>query len=464
MGAGYPPIYQFFDQWWFHLDEGFDFVTTDALGRKTLQLRPTNGGDLWTTSIHAATGKLQGAMFNFHFKAVRYLHKNATIRLQDPKNLVYATGIGSEVAMRAPLVRTICRAQDEVDYRTRKVTVKFPRLMDLEPANKTGSTTVNVSEPIRSRLRSRGFLNTISLDGLFTDERQVLIIPIDIWDDSASSLGLVILFANEVKDNRDGCGGNEMACSVDARWAKARSIIDPTRIIDLAYEFEKGITRNILNVQLDVGRPDRLGLDQKRPADGALQRIRIRPGWYDVLSPTASMISPTLPQDSDTQQTALERLIQLKYEPDRMETLQTNKPEYKNQLSYATLTSFLVTDSISRCRLIPNIDPSNFLTAWSKGEWTVEDRSLAETLVRFGDPKESLTLPEMLEPGESTRQVIRMLYNGYAIYVDSWFDYLCIVLFLLHAGVASQLGSRLLILLGMWLSLSAQTGQIIAAL
>jgi hypothetical protein len=82
---------------------------------------------------------------------------------------------------------------------------------------------------VRSHVTSRGISTTEGLTNttslplnrteFFAEARRILVIPTDIWNNTASSLGLVILLDGN-GDPEKPAPFNAVACSVDARWAK----------------------------------------------------------------------------------------------------------------------------------------------------------------------------------------------------------------------------------------------------
>ncbi|KAI5457074.1 hypothetical protein BGZ63DRAFT_417405 [Mariannaea sp. PMI_226] len=442
--AGFAPLSQHYTMSWTYSDAPVEFELQDRNLRKIMHVIPSTRSqlDTWAYTAHAVTATMQDSMRSMHAKSLAYLQEHPlppSINVPNPNFLLYSDSKRYVVQTKAPAVRTICLDQDTVDFYSGNLILRFPILEEYQAAgtipnlfhnltNAYNFDTLDVSQDVKANLyRRRLVQNMESLDeGMFNRTRSILTIPLSIWNHTASSIGIVLLL-NKTDSNLITYP-HVITCSIDARWAKARSIIETTQRQQLEHEFAQTITINPVRTELDVvgfGAPNFAPFNP--PRDGSMTVIRLDPSWFEVISPLVSevpYIMRAYGHDGD-KQTTLEKILESVESVDSL-TL-TNLQQ---------LISTCIADALSRCGMIQNDLPARFLTAWNKGNWAVNDTNLARTMFRNGDPKESFEKPAILNGFNTTRLVMRAYFNGYALATRGAFDVFCIIILLLHALIA----------------------------
>ncbi|UPK97982.1 hypothetical protein LCI18_008917 [Fusarium solani-melongenae] len=392
------PMYQHFMSWWNGYSAGYGFELNDGWQRKMIYARPAlvSDANTWAYSAHAPTAVLQDALRGYHFKALQYLaHKHPdmkpfSIRLNwaQPK-----------------------RYEGIMDIYGKSLTVKFPNLKGLD-----------------EYWKDKGVQPEMEMHGAkVLDEVDVL----DIWNTTKNSLGLVVLFKalfNRTNVTADiSPPSNVVACSIDARWAKGKMIIQTTTDDDpILHNYYSGKVLNLIQTELDF--PGRKGYVRTRPPPYPMvEDIRFSPDWYDMLSPTLPDTSPAslpwMPIQGSKRTTPETLLINVYNENFRQTELEN-------------LIATVFVDGLSRSDLIPNYNASRFLKAWSFGEFGFENDKLARKLLHKGDPKEIFPKPAILKSGNSTRLEMKAIYYGYVMTAKDWFDYFCMVCLGLHDAIA----------------------------
>ncbi|EEU44561.1 uncharacterized protein NECHADRAFT_85229 [Fusarium vanettenii 77-13-4] len=249
-------------------------------------------------------------------------------------------------------------------------------------------------------------------DDIFSQNRSTLIISVDMKE-----------------HNVDGnlLPSNSVACSVDARWANAKTVMEMTANTQLDHEYTLGRVRNL--VETDLPFSHLIGYYRWKPPP--MPVVRMSPSWYDLLAPvlpdaqsSAAAGLPWMPA-SGSKQTALEAVLSMTY-----------KPVDSGQTEFEGLLATTLADGLSRCGLIPNHNGSRFLEAWQFGAWDTENEDQARTMIRKGNPVESFPEPSILKSGNMTRMEMKATYKGYVMSATGWFDYLSIAALLFHAIIA----------------------------
>ncbi|KAI6752362.1 hypothetical protein HG530_013731 [Fusarium avenaceum] len=446
---GFVAIYQHFISWWNSYATGYSFEVKDDFIRKTMYARPALIADAntWAYSAHAATATLQDAMRSLHINALRYLSVTGPDRRPFPGRLVWANPMRYEVDTKVPAARVFCELQGILDIKGTKLNVNFPNIKGIDDfwTDRTPPVIrevhgaevldeVEVLGDVQRALAARGILNDTEsrLDNsIFNQRRDALIVPIDLWNSTRNSLGLVILLKDVY--NRTNSSpeisppSNAIACSIDARWAIGKTVMEMTMNTPLDHEFVYGRVLNLVETELEL----RLLLGNIRvipPANASMVPIQLTPDWYDMLSPTlpdkAPDEIPWLPING-SKRTTLETLFTTKFHPN-----------FSRQTEFETFIATVFVDGLSRSGLIPNFGSSRFLGPVPWGGFEPEHENLARKLLRQGDPLEALPEPEMLKSGNRTRLEMKAIYTGYVMTVDGWFDWLSVIGLLLHAVIA----------------------------
>ncbi|RSL71342.1 hypothetical protein CEP51_012064 [Fusarium floridanum] len=367
---------------------------------------------------------------------MRGLHNDALIYLSAthpqeppfPGHLMWAELMRFEVETKVPAVRVLCEPQGMLDLSADNLTMKFPNIAAYDaywlgrppplqrspfPAPKVD--LVDILEPVQRHLFARGILHNqkaLLSDDIFSQNRSTLIIPIDMKE-----------------HNVDGnlLPSNSLACSVDARWANAKTVMEMTANTQLDHEYTLGRVRNL--VETDLPFSHLIGYYRWKPPP--MPVVRMSPSWYDLLAPvlpdaqsSAAAGLPWMPA-LGSKQTALEAVLSMTY-----------KPVDSGQTEFEGLLATTLADGLSRCGLIPNHNGSRFLEAWQFGAWDTENEDQARTMIRKGNPVESFPEPSILKSGNLTRMEMKATYKGYVMSATGWFDYLSIAALLFHAIIA----------------------------
>ncbi|KAJ4177880.1 hypothetical protein NW755_013569, partial [Fusarium falciforme] len=226
--------------------------------------------------------------------------------------------------------------------------------------------------------------------------------PVELWNTTGNSLGVVMLF--ETLWNRTNGGSNPpsnmLACSIDARWAKANSVLSVIWTTKQPHEFFAGRVLNLVQTELEY--QGSIGYNRAAlPKNESLRAIRMDTDWYDLLSPSLPDAVPEnmhwLPQVGP-KMAALETIVSSVYHEN-----------LSRQPGFESMIAATVVDGLSRCGMIPNIQPSRYLAAWPFGDWSVTSEKQARSLVHPGDPEEIFSEPESLKSGDSKRFVMRAI-------------------------------------------------------
>jgi hypothetical protein len=446
--AGYVPLYQHYSTWWTHSDfQLLDFQLQDTNIRKVIYGVSDDNRivDSWSYTSHSLSATMQDAVRNLHMNALYYLKDRKPISPPGPVFLDLAETKRFELNTKVPAVRTVCLDQGRVDFENGSIVMRFPVIREFEWLwyMKDNEWTcdydeIDVAPVVRQHLLSRGILsNSTSFDTAFAANQtlRILTIPVAIWNNTASSLGLSILKRrNETSTQWSGA-----ACSIDARWAKGRTILQAFSGSDLLmHEYVSGKVRNVVQTQLDVSGSQTLSSQAFKPPDeGTLSTIHIDPSWYELLAPVVSewQVTGEVSNAPPTNQTTLERLLELVLPPEPEDFPGFTGSSYIRNLEHVISTVFV--DGLSRWGGTFNQHPSRFLQpGWPWGDWSVHDETLARTMIRTGEPVESFAGPSLLAGGNTTRMMMRAYFTGYAMAATGWFDYFCIAILLTHALIA----------------------------
>ncbi|KAL6359106.1 hypothetical protein LRP88_09306 [Fusarium phalaenopsidis] len=394
------PMYQHFISWWNGYNTGYGFEQNDGWQRKMIYARPAllSDANTWAYSAHAPTAVLQDALRGYHFKALKYLAHKRPDTKPFPRRLDWAKPKRYEVEIKVSAARVYCELQGIMDY-GKDLTVKLPNLKGLDEYWKDKGIRpememhgakvldeVDVLGDVQRALAARGILRdeeSAPNESIFDNRRDKLIVATDIWDATKNSLGLVILFKdlfNRTNVTADiSPPSNVVACSIDARWAKGKTIIQTTDDYPIHHEYYSGKVLNLIQTELDFLDP--MGYVRARPPPyPMMEDIRFSLDWYE-------MLSPTLPDTS----------------PDYLPWMPIHGS------NRTTLETLLI---------------------------SVYNDELARKLLHNGDPKEIFPEPVILKSENSTRREMKAIYNGYVMTAKDWFDYLCMVCLGLHAAIA----------------------------
>jgi hypothetical protein len=448
-GYGLASLLSHYSTWWNHMyqDMAYDFQLNDGFLRKVMYVHSASipSRDTWVYTAHAASALLEDAMSSMHRHSIAFLSRHRPSQAPWPRQLANAETQAYELNTKVPAVRTACIPQGRVDFSSDNLTLKFVDIPETESLGwpvdydhpeyplRVPTREIDVVETVQAALSRREILGTnysqLDEETIFANgQRRVIAVPVSMQDfGMASSLGIV-LFINHTLAHWNP-SFNTVTCSIDARWAKAKSILKsnlPSRLLE--HEFIFGRVRNPVMIELESKASDFLhSYGPAEPGIG-LTGIRLDPSWYDLFSPVVH--GPPFGHSEavgtvSTNQTALERILDASHSGDRLYV-----PQIQHTVSSA------IADGLSRCGATPNRQISHYFGPLQWDIWRVESEELARAMVRRGEPAPTHEMPEGLRAGNTTRMVTHAIFTGFTMVANGWFDYFCIVVLLAHAIIA----------------------------
>ncbi|KAF5609100.1 uncharacterized protein FSUBG_4255 [Fusarium subglutinans] len=432
--SGYMPLFHHFDNWWILHERAIDHEVLDPFLRKTLYTRPAliKEANTWAFTAHHATAVLQDAVRGMHFKAVEHLSREFPSRKPFPNHLMWASKQRYEVQTHVPAARVLCNAHDMTNLNGNDLRVRFPHpdsidshYEEYKPVSGDeipALVEIDVLDDVRDHLVRRGVIRNLSSslnDSMFTDTRPIIIAPVDIWPATNASLGMVVLLENTWNTTvGPRYTTNVLVCSIDARWAKAKSVMSGLWDQWVPHEYHAGRVLNLVETELEL--QSKIGyLRVAPPKNDSLKSIRMNTNWYEMLSPQLPDALPSglkqLPFIG-TKMTTLEALFATIYHVN-----------LSQMASFESVIGAAVVEGLSRCGLDGNERQLEIFLDVAVNE------SLARKLVRPGDPKEYWPKPK--EPRQE-RLVLQAIYTGYVMTCDSWFDWIANIELLLYAAIA----------------------------
>lgn len=436
-----------------------EVATQDFLLPKTLYSRPPgkNGIDAWSYTAHQPTAIIQDVMRDMHRAALDWLHANHPNGPPYPVHLQWAESVRFEAKTKAPLVRVSCVEQTEAfNTSLADLMVAFPRLEeyrrglfgnpdeDSVPIPGAGlyynRDIYNLTDRVPEYLFQRGLTNSstfpLNITEIFADLRRVLIIPQDIWNETASSLGLLVLLDGN-GDPEKPAPLNALACSIDARWAQAKSIMTTSPHWPPGHDYRSGRSRVLVSIELESLVMETLEFAPwpfDPPNDGTLEGVRLHESWYELLSPfVPDNIRPSGSLFRGGKgQSAVERLLDVIYLSDALDFGGDQRRIFENILSV------VFADGISRSGSLLNIGNSRLTQEAIRATMRPKrTEAQARTMVRHGEPVPTFPKPSLLRDHESTQVTMRTMYVGYVLSAStSPFNWFCIALLLVHALLA----------------------------
>ncbi|KAJ8131807.1 hypothetical protein O1611_g1812 [Lasiodiplodia mahajangana] len=432
---GFQSLQQLFGTWWgpephSQFDQqGFDI-------RKVIHYSSSREDrkDTWVYTTHAPTANLQDAI------VTRYRDSLDDLRVVSPDfpfeakpaNIYLAKSKLYQVKTKVPLVRTCCHLQPPITPNSMPSSVYFPKFEEFQiyrnsseigPVIEMDTVELLNQEMVRrnySLPRNHGF--------------PIVAIPVEMPEKEVASLGLLLIHL-DTGSTAELPRWDVMACSIDTRWAKGRSIIETNGLRPdlVSHEFIGDKVANPVRTELDIAEADSFeSLSWTPQDDGNLERIRLRMGWYDLLSPLIPSGDLNMQLQGSTAEmnvTMLEQLIKLTVFPNSTLSLSGQNRVKK---SVEVIIAATVADGLSWCGAHMHIGASLSISNW-QAPHTV---AYARTMVRLGEPVQSFPLPEALDGGAHTQMMMRAVYTGYVISITNSFDRFCVVLLLAYAAVA----------------------------
>ncbi|KAI0967298.1 hypothetical protein F4678DRAFT_475278 [Xylaria arbuscula] len=400
--------------------------------------------DTWVYTTHAPTANLQDAIvtrYRDSLDLLREVSPDSPLEAK-PANIYLAKSKLYQVKTKVPLVRTCCHPQPPINSSSMPTSVYFPKFEEFQIYRNSSEIgpvfKMDTLQLLNQEMVRRNY--SLPRDHNFP----ILAIPVEMPEEEVASLGLLLIHLDP-EATAELPWWDVMACSIDTRWAKGRSIIETNGLRPdlVSHEFMSDRVANPIRTELDIAGADSFeSLSWAPQNDGNLERIRLRMGWYDLLSPLipssemnvqpgwgAVTIQPP-GSTADIYGTTIEQLIKLTTFPNTTLSL-TGQIRVKK--SVEVIIAATVADGLSRCGAHMHIGASLNISNWQADRYNV---TYARTQVRLGEPVETFPLPEVLVGRPHTQMTMRAIYTGYVISITNSFDRFCVVLLLAYAAVA----------------------------
>ncbi|GAW19346.1 hypothetical protein ANO14919_088320 [Xylariales sp. No.14919] len=442
---GFESLQPLFGSWWGPEPHSqFDQQGSDI--RKVIHYSSSREDrkDTWVYTTHAPTANLQDAIatrYRDSLDLLRVVSPNSPFEAK-PANIYLAKSKLYQVKTKVPLVRTCCHPQPPITPDSMPPSVYFPKFEEFRIYRSSSEIGPVIEMDTMELLNREMVRRNYSLPR--NHDFPIIAIPVEMPEEEVASLGLLLIHL-DTEATAELPRWDVMACSIDTRWAKGRSIIETNGLRPdlVSHEFISDRVANPVRTELDIAGADSFeSLSWTPQNDGNVKRIRLRMGWYDLLSPfipsSELNIQPEcgvvtiqpLGSTADINGTMLEQLIKLTVFPNSSVSL---SGQNRMKKSVEVIIAATVADSLSRCGAHMNIGASLNISNWLAERKNV---AYARTLVRLGEPLQSFPLPEALAGGAHTQMTMRAIYTGYVISITSSFDCFCIVLLLAYATVA----------------------------
>ncbi|KAI8633335.1 hypothetical protein F5Y19DRAFT_490508 [Xylariaceae sp. FL1651] len=379
--------------------------------------------DTWMYTTHAPTANLQDAIvtrYRDSLDLLREVSPNSPFEAK-PANIYLAKSKLYQVKTKVPLVRTCCHPQPPITPNSMPPSVYFPKFEEFQI-----------------------YRNSSEIGPVFEMDTMQLLNQEMMPEEEVASLGLLLIHLDP-EATAELPRWDVMACSIDTRWAKGRSIIETNGLRPdlVSHEFISDRVANPVRTELDIAGADSFdSLSWTPQNDGNLERIRLRMGWYDLLSPlipsSEMNIQPgwgavTIQPSGSTaviSGTIIEQSIKLTTFPNTTLSLSGQNRVKK---SVEVIIAATVADGLSRCGAHMHIGASLNISNWLAPRDNV---TYARTQVRLGEPVQTFPLPDVLAGRPHTQMTMRAIYTGYVISITNSFDRFCVVLLLAYAAVA----------------------------
>ncbi|KAJ4127883.1 hypothetical protein NW768_008163 [Fusarium equiseti] len=366
--------------------------------------------ETWAYTAHVPSAITHAASVGLWVGALRYLSYIAKPTMHpNPKLLRYASSRTSSVRTELPAARVFCDNTVFVERNATHVDGVFPMLPDyglqardigpdadfiwFQIQNVTSIVTAMMNTPANTR---------------------IMVEPVDLQPipDQASSVGVLLLSPDSENTERWIMQG----CSIDGRWAKGKTKITEGPI-SVGYDFSTDQPRSTLDSEVDV---ESYGWGRFTPPnDGTWRRINITAGWLSALN---AEIPGTGHANGTRQQRTIESILEVA----------SDRPlgDIESNLMREFALAVIVAEGLSRSS---SWRTTNYVSTLEPLISSVWNKSSATTLVRIGGPE------NIADPGTSGKTAklnMQMELHGYAMSAESWIDYLCIVVLLIHTIIA----------------------------
>ena len=383
------------------------------------------GGGMWIFTSHMRLSQMHRSIYDRWTSALHYLEEVHGNKYPGYSRLEQAASTTATIEAELPAVRVTCDVVQTFDF-PGPVLLNFPVLPEhgefsnQDPLYQTVNVTSTIVERYGEKIDPR------------SDDLASIGIQLPPHDGQSASLGLVIV--NPTVGMGWNAGSQELlACSVDARWAKGKSVIQE----DLK-EFQ---TAPIYNDQrllaIQSGLTEEFSASLVPPNDGTWRRIKITTGWFDQLA-SGIPAEKNNNDDKDTPRITLDTVLH--------EAVQM-VGSHSYRWAFEFVHALLIVDGISRSSCHR---PQDFTGALGGLEFLFSETSepvimekwannsaRAEQMVTSGEPKDQYHPPG---PQEFMKTKMTVKLNGYAMALSGWFDYFCVAILLTHSVIGAGAG------------------------
>ncbi|KAF7532671.1 hypothetical protein G7054_g7735 [Neopestalotiopsis clavispora] len=417
--------------WWNFPDVGYQVTLQTTHIRKLVYVVASLASvkDTWSYTTHAASANLQDASVALYARGMAFIKYADKYKWPYPERLDLAQIKSFELETQVPAVRVACLMNADLYLGAADLTLPFPVIHQFEAFRPHPVTAdINVTAAVYSDLRERGLIAeggaTISL---LANAPDLISIPLDVNAGDASSLGLLLLEKN------DQNGSRPVTCTIDARWAKGRSIIrdDLTGQRIMNHDFMNDLARNLISTEL-AHNDYSSTLDDDfcpRPKDAdSWRHISLSPEWFRLLSPSMPDTSISILGSNATgiaaNRTLLERLLDHRAHAASDDSVMQVR-------STEVIVAMMLADGLSHVGSYLQVNPALLFPTW-----TLVDNPAPNSTVRNGPPEETFRKPDVLSGLPSHEMTMSAKFTGYTMSLTNWFDWFSAALLLLHAAIA----------------------------
>ncbi|KAK0659143.1 hypothetical protein QBC41DRAFT_287338 [Cercophora samala] len=393
--------------------------------------------ETWAFTTDDSLATIQGILYDVWANALR--EHNATTKGSSIKpwnrealRLGRASTRTATVQAELPAVRVVCaNTVKQPSYPAAEILLDFPVLPEFDRFNRFSPEfqIVNVTEVVNKRMAE-----VKSGDSVISPENQVVTIGLHLPRIARQSASLGIVVISTRKGPKDG--DNVLACSVDARFVRGKSIIQQHRSTGIQ---PTGVDNERKRVTIDC----ELEVDSLWPTllpqdDEIWRRVNITTSWLGLLND-----AKRAPDDgSEKSQASIDSILNTtRTELGFQYFLEMWRVEFALALT--------IVDGLSRSStyrqentsilLGPISDTENLVYEgdWSESrvrEWAKRP-PVIEAWIRRGEPSDSYR-PHNPRMDSLTEVKMNMELNGYAIAFVGWFDYFSMTVLLIHVAIA----------------------------
>ncbi|KAK4201326.1 hypothetical protein QBC40DRAFT_324459 [Triangularia verruculosa] len=447
------PIYDELGSWvTSEASRGRSFAIRQRKDFRRIHLGPRTFGEVfeetWVLMPDHEVHGVQHTLFDIWYMANEYLSRFYT------KNVRFgrASSRTSSVESKLPAVRVSCmkKIQEADGHPAFNGTLEFPVLFQSEnlkpPPSGSKLLAFNVSAAVNKALREMSNLaaggESESRPSPYDNVVTMVSVQLPEVNNQSASLGIVFVGTSSASP-----AIKLLACSADSYWATGKSIVKLDRIPD---DSALPIDDASLNWRLDLDGAFRGPSTFSPSNDGAWPWINLTAAWFDSVVPELPHHNagrmPSFGNSTESDATAAAPATGIGYLPRELTSVYIRDME----LGLSTLLADSISRTMTHVRgnigALPiwgpfsgvrdamySTEPGKFDTLWSDNS---ELGVIGKDIVRSGPPKE---LPgQKPEQGADLMTTIEVgiEVRGFVMAAVGWFDYLSIVLLLIHVVIA----------------------------